>query len=181
MNGKYKIFFSVVVFIALATGGYLLLYPAMFPASETPVSPPSAGGEYRNETYGFSVALPETWRGYSVTIDTWTGYAAGDELGDVAFTAGPGVSIHNPKWTTSTMYQDIPIMVFTIDQWDSLQQEKFHIGAGPIGPSELGRNTKYVFALPARYNYAFPPGYEEVDQILQAKPLTTFEVGEMEI
>ena len=97
MNGKYKIFFSVVVFIALATGGYLLLYPAMFPASETPVSPPSAGGEYRNETYGFSVALPETWRGYSVTIDTWTGYAAGDELGDVAFTAGPGVSIHNPN------------------------------------------------------------------------------------
>jgi len=38
---------------------------------------------------------------------------------------------------------------------DSLQQEKFHIGAAPINPSELGRNTKYVFALPARYNYAF--------------------------
>jgi hypothetical protein len=61
--------------------------------------------------------------------------------------------------------------VFTLSQWDELQQDKFHIGAAPIGPGELGRNSKYVFALPARYNFAFPEGYEEVDQLLQTNPL----------
>jgi hypothetical protein len=67
-------------------------------------------------------------------------------------------------------------MVFTRLQWDSLQDEAFHIGAAPIGPSELGRNGRYVFALPARYNYAYPVGFEEVDQILSRQPLTTFDI-----
>jgi hypothetical protein len=35
----------------------------------------------------------------------------------------------------------------------------------------LGRNNRYVFALPARYNFAFPEGYEEVEKILESKPL----------
>ena len=65
-------------------------------------------------------------------------------------------------------------MIFTLTEWNSLQQEKFHIGAAPIGPSELGRNAKYVFALPARYNYAFPQGFEEVDEILRSNPLRAF-------
>jgi hypothetical protein len=62
-------------------------------------------------------------------------------------------------------------MVFTLEQWNSLQQEKFHIGAAPIGPSELGRNNSYVFALPARYNFSFLKGYEEVESILNTHPL----------
>lgn len=64
-------------------------------------------------------------------------------------------------------------MVFTIGQWDSLIRQEYSVGAAPIPPSELGRNTQFVFALPARYNYAFPPGYQEVEQILQGKPLHT--------
>ena len=44
-------------------------------------------------------------------------------------------------------------------------------GAAPINPSELGRNKRYVFALPPRYNFAFPTGYEEVEEILEGKPL----------
>ena len=62
-------------------------------------------------------------------------------------------------------------MVFTLAQWNALQQGKFHIGAAPIGPTELGRNSNYVFALPARYNYAFLNGYQEVENILKGKPL----------
>ena len=46
--------------------------------------------------------------------------------------------------------------------------------AAPINPGELGRNVKYVFALPARYNYAFPTGYQEVEKILEGKPLRGF-------
>jgi len=41
-------------------------------------------------------------------------------------------------------------------------------------PTELGRNSKYVFALPARYNYSYPTGWEEVDQIMKNNPLKTF-------
>lgn len=137
-------------------------------------APASVKLEYRNEAYGFSVALPESWREYSVSVDKWTGYAAGDELGEIPFADGPVFSIHGPEWRGAGTYQDIPIMVFTLDQWEMLRQEKFHIGAAPIGPSELGRNSRYVFSLPARYNYAFPPGYEEIDEIIQSKPLKAF-------
>jgi len=52
-----------------------------------------------------------------------------------------------------------------------IQKEKIHIGAAPIGPSELGRNKIYVFALPARYNFGFLNGYEEVECILKNNPL----------
>jgi hypothetical protein len=85
------------------------------------------------------------------------------------------ISIRHPEWTAENPRQDIPIMIFTTAQWNSLQQGKFHIGAAPIGPSELGRNAKYVFALPARYNYAFPTGYEEVESILKSDPLQPIE------
>lgn len=44
-----------------------------------------------------------------------------------------------------------------------------------IGPSMLGQNSKYVFALPPRYNYAFPTGFEEVEKILETGPLTPIE------
>ena len=66
-------------------------------------------------------------------------------------------------------------MIFTLDQWDSLQKGSFHVGAAPINPTELGRNTGYVFALPARYNYAFPAGYEEVEEILKNNPIQTID------
>lgn len=133
------------------------------------------GITYRNTGYGLSVALPASWKEYSVSIDKWTGNAFGDQLGDVAVASGPVVSIHSPKWTGVNTYQDIPIMVFTTAEWNDLQADKFHVGAAPINPSELARNSKYVFALPARYNYAYPEGYQEVEQILTDKPVTAFE------
>ncbi|MGB8451919.1 MAG: hypothetical protein WCD89_06255 [Anaerocolumna sp.] len=47
--------------------------------------------------------------------------------------------------------------------------------SAPINPCELGRNSQYVFALPARYNYAFPEGFEEVEDIIQSAPLAPTE------
>lgn len=129
--------------------------------------------EYRNTQYGFSFSLPISWKGYSILEDKWTGYKTGVSGDEVAET-GPMIFIRNPQWTSSDPMQDIPIMIFTIKQWDSLQQEKFHIGTAPIGPSELGHNSEYVFALPARYNFAFPKGWEEADEILKNNPLKTF-------
>lgn len=172
-----KITLGALIGVAVAAAGYFFIFRKTPPVLQPSPAQQSTGVEYRNATYGFAVALPESWEGYSVTIDTWTGDAMGDQLGETPFTTGSVVSIHNPRWTGASTYQDIPIMVFTIDQWNLLQQEKFHIGAAPIGPSELGRNAAYVFALPARYNYSFPPGYEEVDRIIQSKPLTIFEAS----
>jgi heme/copper-type cytochrome/quinol oxidase subunit 2 len=129
--------------------------------------------EYKNNQYGFTFTLPVSWTGYTIINDKWTGYATGN-TGDEKYTEGLLISIRHPLWTETVPRQDIPIMVFTLNQWQDLQNEKFHIGAAPIGPSELGRNTNYVFALPARYNYAFPVGYEEVDQIISNNSLQTF-------
>ena len=125
---------------------------------------------YENTQYGFKFSLPASWKGYTIISDKWEGMAVDDNGGRMAAT-GPVISIRHPEWTSKNPRQDIPIMVFTPDQWNALQKDEFHIGAAPIGPCELGRNSEYVFALPARYNFAFPEGYEEVEKILDGNPL----------
>jgi len=127
---------------------------------------------YKNNNYGFNFLLPLSWQGYSVITESWTGNLV-DSTSTQEF-KGPEILIRNPLWTTKTPYQDIPVMIFTPAQWDLVQQEKLSLGAAPIGPSELGRNAKFIFALPARYNFAFPAGFEEVQKIIDSKPLQAF-------
>jgi len=143
-------------------------YPTITP---TPTPMPPSSIEYRNDRYGFKFSLPASWKGYTIVTGKWEGYTSDPYL---IVEQGPLISIRHPQWTSQNPRQDIPIMVFTINQWNSLQQNKFYIGAAPINPDELGRNSRYVFALPARYNYAFPTGYEEVERILQGQPLQAF-------
>lgn len=126
---------------------------------------------YKNKEYGFKFTLPISWEGYTIVTSEWEGISLGDSQSSKVVERGPIISIRHPLWTEKEQRQDIPIMIFTLTQWESLQQGGFHIGAAPVGPSELGRNSRYVFALPARYNYAFPAGYEEVESILNEKPL----------
>jgi len=128
---------------------------------------------YTNSEYGFEFKYPESWNRYSIMVDEWDGYTSGAQ-GDEIVEQGPQISIRHPGWTTQNPRQDIPIMVFTLSQWNLLQEGNFHIGAAPVGPIELGRNSRYVFALPARYNYAFLMGYEEVIKILENNPLRAF-------
>lgn len=174
LNTSRKNLMGASLIILVIIIGYYLFAQKIFFVPQVSPSPSVTNVEYKNNQYGFSVDLPESWRGYTVSIDKWIGNVSGGVNGDIVFIDGPLISIHNPKWTGANTYQDIPIMVFAISQWESLQQDRFHIGAAPIGPSELGRNAKYVFALPARYNYAFPPGYEEVDKIIQSGVLKVF-------
>ena len=137
-------------------------------------SPDSNSIVYKNTEYGFNFTLPESWKGYSIVSSLWEGLAMeSQQSGQTVVETGPIISIRDPKWTAQTPRQDIPIMVFTLDQWNSLQKEVFHIGAAPIRPSELGRNNSYVLALPARYNFAFLERYKEVETILEGKPLQT--------
>lgn len=129
--------------------------------------------EYKNTQYGFSFTLPKSWEGYTVIMDNWEGYSLTETSaqGEVITERGPLIYIRHPAWTDAVPRQDIPVMIFTFAQWDKLTKDEFHIGAAPMGPSEIGRNTKYVFAIPARYNYAYPVGFEEVDQIIKDKSL----------
>lgn len=130
---------------------------------------------YKNEKYGFSFSLPNSWGGYNIIENDWEGDVVNSK-GEVSLRAvsGPKILIRHPLWKTENPRQDIPVMVFTLAQWNDMQTDKFHVGAAPINPSELGRNSKYVFALPARYNFAYLTGFEEVDQILESKPLKAF-------
>lgn len=133
--------------------------------------------KYRNLEYGFILALPESWRGFSATEKKWTGNwhypksIATDEV------RGPLIVIDHPRFYE--VAQEIPVMIFTREQWNSVIEHGvgkpfLSVSAAPIPPSEIGRNSKYVFAIPPRYNYAFPVGWEEVDKIVQNKSLWAF-------
>ena len=121
---------------------------------------------YENIRYGFCFYLPETWKGYSIIEEKWEGTNNGETV-----ETGPQLLIRHPYWTQNNPLQDIPIMVFTLEQWNALQKGDFSVSAAPIGPSKLGSNSTYIFALPARYNYAFQTGFEEVEDILKGSPL----------
>jgi len=185
INSYYQVIGNVVEITSqeVVAGGNAGLYPITIKVEKInnewlitnfegyPKTQSSDSIEYQNTQYGFSFLLPKTWEGYTIVLDKWQGYTFSDSQGDVVTEQGPLISVRHPQWTSQNPRQDIPIMVFTLSQWDSLLQDKFHIGAAPINPSRLGSNANYVFALPARYNFAFLPGYEEVDSILQNNPL----------
>lgn len=128
---------------------------------------------YKNEQYGFSFALPESWKNYKIITEEWEGRWLEDAPEGKNVEKGPLISIRHPLWTEKNPRQDIPMLILTHQQWNSVQQEILAIGAAPVPPSKLGSNDKYVFALPARYNYAFPEGFEEVEDILASNPLQT--------
>jgi hypothetical protein len=170
---KISISLRIFFFLFLCFVGYFLFNIKRSPSQEQ-IQIQATSTEYTNSDYGFIITLPLSWKGYLIVKDTWKAYSPNTQQRSAPGNSGPLLSIRNPLWSTSTPQQDIPIMVFTLAEWDLLTQDKIHIGAAPINPSELGRNAKYVFGLPARYNYAFPLGYEAVDKILQTKPLHGF-------
>jgi len=121
--------------------------------------------KYENREFGFVFDLPFTWEGYSIVEENW-------ESNDKT-QSGSIINIRHPEWTKENLRQDIPIMIFNHDQWELIEKEELGVGAAPIGPRKIGENDEYVFALPARYNYGFLTGYEEVDKIFEGNPLIT--------
>lgn len=119
--------------------------------------------EYRNAQFGFCFSLPASWKGYSILIDQWKGSTPGSQ----DLTHGPRLRIRHPEWTEKDPYEDIPILVFTHAEWMQVAEEKLVVSAAPIGPSELGSNARYVFALPPRYNFDYATGWQEVQSLIQ--------------
>lgn len=124
---------------------------------------PATGEIYKNEQYGFQIPLTTSWEGYKETVEQWEGR---DVATGRVSEHGPLIKLRHPSWTAANPHEDMPIMVFTPAQWALIEQEKLSVGAAPIAPSELGRNAEYIFALPARYNYDFATGFEEVDELV---------------
>jgi len=99
---------------------------------------------YHNEQHDFTFSLPASWQGYSVLAQQWEGHAAPE--------SGPMIILRHPQWKASDPYQDIPILVFTRNQWEANRGAAFGIGAGGF-EEEIRHNPKYVF----RYRAASMP------------------------
>jgi hypothetical protein len=128
---------------------------------------------YKNEQYGFVFSLPESWKGYAILTRHWDWTPSGHPSG-VKDEHGPILIIRHPHWTKAEPREDIPIMVFTRSQWRRVENGELIVSAAPFSPGELGRNAKWVFALPPRFDYDLLTGVEEVDQIIENKPLHAF-------
>ena len=129
--------------------------------------------EYIDRKSGFRFALPESWKGYRILWSEWQGSVL-TASGDVAHVLrGPRLLFRHPQWTQEKPHEDMPIMIYTIAQWN----EGPVVSASPFFPEELGRNRKYVFAVPPRWDYDFSEGYEEAEQILAHTSLHTFAPG----
>ena len=143
---------TVALALALSSGGICQGPPPSPKTLKTPLV-------YRNVEYGFCLPLPTDWVGFKVLTERWSGGLSGDK-------SGPKFIIRNPRWTEEQPYQDIPILVFTPAQWRAVDSGEFNVSPAPYGPSEVGRNRKYVFAVPPRFT-----GYDDaigVKEALQA-------------
>ena len=136
--------------------------------SNQPAGPAAATIIYRNTQYGFCFVLPESWKGYTIVTEKWSG----DNFSSGQTIHGPQLRIRNPQWTEAKPYQDIPIMVFTPAEWQQVEAVTMSVSAAPIGPEELGQNTKYVFALPPRWvGFDDALGQDEVNSWMEQNRL----------
>lgn len=119
---------------------------------------------YENNQYGFALTLSPGWQGYSVST--------------TSIDFGLKITIRHPKWTKTNPYEDIPILIYSLSQWQKWEANNFenYPTAAPFGPQERGRNSSYVFATAPRYNYDFQTGWEEVENIIKTlitKPIVS--------
>ncbi|MCK5510296.1 hypothetical protein KAI65_01975 [Candidatus Parcubacteria bacterium] len=103
---------------------------------------------YRNEEFGFEIDLSEPWKGYKIFKELWNGTTL--DVSAVKYD-GSKVVIRNSKWSEDEIWQDIPILVFTKDEWQLIEDNNLNISATPIAPRKIGENNNYVFALLPRW------------------------------
>ncbi len=124
---------------------------------------------YHNAQYDFTFFLPTSWKGYSVLIQQWNGETYFPATDRTAITErGQTITLRNPHWTAGNPYQDIPIDIFTRNQWDALHHGKFwpSLYAGGV-MGEIWHNTKYVFAMNNRYSWREVEGVKEAVDIVE--------------
>lgn len=172
-----KILILIIIIIALCVGSYFVYFYNNHNNKEVEINNQNVNTNssfitYKNTDYGFNFTLPLSWQGYSIIKEEWQG----NMLTDKTAQSGPKIIIRNPKWTTSAPYEDLPILVFTISQWNSYQAEDFAVSAAPIMASELGRNNLYVFALPPRWDFDYSLNFVEAQNIIASNPIHPFNI-----
>ncbi|MEA2098224.1 MAG: hypothetical protein U9P70_04095 [Patescibacteria group bacterium] len=120
---------------------------------------------YSNKKYGFEITLLESWKGYKVFEKLWNGTTLD---GHSVKYEGPKIIIRNPKWSEYETWQDIPMLVFTKDEWRLIEANNLNIFTAPIAPKKLGENNRYVFALPPRWiGFTNTLGQNEAQKIVE--------------
>ena len=174
---KNKIVFVIFPVLIIVPGflTYNLYNKNKSPLINQPISPiinspvtSSTSVVYKNSDFGFTFSLPDNWIGYTIVNNTWEGNPLAKNKPKEF---GTKLIIRNPKWTSTLPYEDIPVLVFTLTQWESYLKEEFSVSAAPILASELDRNNAYVFALPPRWNFDYSEGYVEAENIIKSNPL----------
>ena len=143
---------SAVIFVS---ANFFFKQKALAPVVETPLVSTSTELIYKNYAYSFTMNLQKDWRLYTVSTAT------------IPF--GNSVTLRHPLWTKENPRMDIPVLVYTVEQWDKWVKTDFegYPTAAPIGPTERGRNIRYVLATAPRYNFSFLSGFEGVEDILK--------------
>ena len=165
---KQNTYWLIGAFVIIVAIIFFVLYP--IGKKVVPTGPDNTAITYTNTDYGFTFSLPNDWNGYSIVKNVWNG----NVLKDIASPIGPKILVRNPKWTQSAPYEDMPILVFTISQWNSYIAGDFAVSAAPIQATELARNNKYVFALPPRWDFDYSLGFKEAEDIIGGRPLHAF-------
>ncbi|MFA6135811.1 MAG: hypothetical protein WC705_00370 [Candidatus Paceibacterota bacterium] len=143
-----KIILILVIAIILVGGGIWLWYDSSSKKFAPDVLTDQFIRKYINDEYGFELTLTYIWKGYSIITESWEGriLSNNDEI-----IYGPKIIIRSPQWTKEQSWQDVPILIFTKAEWELIKAENLAVSAAPIGPSKLGENQKYIFALPPRW------------------------------
>ncbi len=149
-----KTMILIVLLVLLASEGFYIFNTRTTPPPSLPQNITTL--TYTDTTHNFSLELPKDWKGYTLVPGTI-------QFGEI-------ITLRHPLWTKENPYMDIPILIYPIAQWQVWEKNNFegYPTAAPMGPTERGRNAKYVFATAPRYNYSFAPGWETVDTIVES-------------
>jgi hypothetical protein len=142
---RFSVFFSLALIFSASLIG---CSTAQKHSADLPI-------RYHNAKYDLTFYLPQTWKGYSTLTNEWEGITYVPQKDrDVVLERGPIIVLRNPLWKTNDVYQDIPIWVFTRQQWTDDKSGKMSAeGAGGV-MFELWHNDKYVFGIHSRAFWA---------------------------
>jgi hypothetical protein len=173
----------IVILFVLAVGGYFGAryylnknfseeYFLMHPTTAKIFGMSSDKIFYKNAEYEFSMIFPATWKNFIVQKNTWKGWLVDSQSEHPDYT-GVKLLFINPQTTDTQVYQDIPVLIFTKEQWGLISQEKLSVSAAPIGPAKIGETNDYIFATPPRW-YGFTDAIGSQEAVDIVKTFKTF-------
>jgi hypothetical protein len=122
---------------------------------------------YHDAKYDFLFFLPADWNGHSVLMKEWhADLHSTDYQAVIGREHGPIILLRHPQWKADQPHQDIPILVFTRDQWEAVIPQRLFVGAGGT-IDEISHSAKYVFAINSRHNWTELEGWQETGRIVQ--------------